>query len=254
MKKQLKKIAKSSVFTVGGVLFLLVAWAVCYAVVGNEYLLASPWESVKAALSLLSSSGFYGAFFATLFRAFLAFCISLLFALPFAVLAFLFPAFARFFTPIIACFRALPTLAILLALLVFLGGNGAAVAVGVSALFPMLYTAFLSSLVRVDEKLKELCVAYEVPLARQIKGLYLPSALPNAVRECGAAVSFALKITVSAEILAVTFQSVGGLMQEARLSAELATLAALTLLVCLVGIVIESGCNALSRRLERRLL
>lgn len=254
MKRNWGKIAKASLPILGGAVFLLAVWAVCYVVISNEYLLASPWESLKAAVSLLGNGGFYKAFFATLLRAGAAFFLSLAAALPLAVLAFIYPSFGRFLAPMIACFRALPTLAVLLILLVFLGGNGAAVAVGVTALFPMLYTAFLTALTGVDGKLKELCLAYEVPLWKQVKGLYLPHALPKAVSECGAAASFSLKITVSAEILAVTFQSVGGWMQEARLSAELATLTALTLLVCLVGIAVESGFCALSRALERRFL
>ncbi len=254
MKRKWLKTAKASIPTLGGVVFLLALWAVCYALVGNEYLLASPWESLKAAFLLLGNGGFYQAFFATLLRAGAAFSISFAAALPLAVLAFAYPVFGRFFTPLIACLRSLPTLAVLLILLVFLGGNGAAVAVGVTALFPMLYTAFLTALIGVDGKLKELCRAYEVPLWKQVKGLYLPYALSKAISACGAAFSFSLKITVSAEILAFTFQSVGGWMQEARLSAELATLTALTLLVCLVGIVVESGFCALSRVLERRFL
>ena len=87
-----------------------------------------------------------------------------------------------------------------------------------------------------------------------LKVLYLPQVLPKAVASSGAALSFALKLTVSAEILAVTFQSLGGLMQEAKLSAEIATLTALTLLVCLVGVLIEVVCNGLARRLDRRAL
>ena len=254
MRKGLAKILKASVPSVVGVVFLLVVWAVCYALVGNGYLIASPWESLKAAFSLLGKGSLYGAFFATFFRAVTAFLISLAAALPLAALSFVYPPFGKFLAPTVACFRALPTLAVLLLLLVLLGGNGAAVAVGVSALFPMLYTAFYQSLVGVDGKLKELCVAFEVPPIKQIKGLYLPHALPKAVERGGAALSFALKITVSAEILAVTFQSVGGLMQEARLAAEMATLTALTLLVCVIGIAIESACNALARSLARRFL
>ena len=252
MKKGIVKTIRAGIPTVGGVLFLVAVWTVCYAVIGNEYLLSSPWDSLKAAFSLLGKSGFYGAFFATLLRAFSAFLLSFLTAAPLAALAYFCPVFGRFLAPIVACLRSLPTLAVLLILLVFLGGNGAAVAVGVSALFPMLYTSFFQALEGVDGKLKELCIAYEVPIKRQITGLYLPNALPKVAASSGAALSFALKLIVSAEILAVTFQSVGGLMQEAKLSAELATLTALTLLVCLVGILIETACNGLARRLDRR--
>ena len=253
MKKGIVKTIRAGIPAVGGVLFLVAVWTVCYAIIGNEYLVSSPWDSLKAAVSLFGKSGFYGAFSATLLRAFLAFLISVLAAAPLAAVAFAYPVFGRFLAPIVACLRALPTLAVLLLLLVFLGGNGAAVAVGVSALFPMLYTSFYHSLAGVDGKMKELCAVYEVPIKRQIEGLYLPQVLPKAVASSGAALSFALKLTVSAEILAVTFQSLGGLMQEAKLYAEIPQLFALVGVSFVVGLLMELSVNLLAEWMENKI-
>ena len=44
---------------------------------------------------------------------------------------------------------------------------------------------------------------------------------------------------ISAEVLANTYKSLGGLMQEARLYAEMPRLAALTVVAVLVGLIIE---------------
>lgn len=254
MKTSFQKKLKAFLPTLFGVVFLLVLWTVCFAAVGNEYLLVSPWETLKAAVRLFGTKAFYGAFAATFLRAFAAVLLSAAVAFPLAVLAFLFPKFGAFLAPTLATLRSLPTLAVLLLLLVWLGGNGATVAVGVTATLPMLYTALYTALSGVDGDLKELCEAYRVPVLRRIKGLYLPKALPKTVAEGGAAASFALKITVSAEILATTAKSLGGMMQEARLLSELATLTALTLCVCAVGIVIEGLTLWISRGLEKRFL
>ena len=61
--------------------------------------------------------------------------------------------------------------------------------------------------------------------------------------------SFSLKLTVSAEVLAFTSRSLGGLMQEANISAEIAQMMALTLAVCLLGIAIDAIGNALGERI-----
>ena len=54
-----------------------------------------------------------------------------------------------------------------------------------------------------------------------------------------AAFSFGLKLTVSAEVLTFTYRSLGGWMQDASLAYEVATMMALTAIVCLLGAAIE---------------
>ncbi|MBQ8320688.1 MAG: ABC transporter permease subunit [Clostridia bacterium] len=254
MKKTKIGVKKGFLPTVLGLLWLLGVWAVFYLFIGNEYLLPSPWACLCEAAKLLLSGGFYSAFLTTLGRAGLAALISASIAFPLAGAAFAWEWLARFLSPLIAVLRSLPTLAVLLLLLVFFGGNGGAICVAVTAALPMLYTAFFTSLSGADKQVLEMCKAYRVPVWKRVIGVYLPAALPKLTNECGAALSFALKVTVSAEILTTVFQSVGGLMQEARLAAQTATLMALTLLVCGVGLLLEWVFSAWARRLERRFL
>ena len=253
MKKTFIQKVKKSLPTLFGVAFLIALWWICAAVIGNKYLMISPWEAVKSAVRVLGTGAFYGTFGATLLRAFVVMAVSALVAIPLATCAFAFPKFAAFLTPFMATLRALPTLAVLLALLVLLE-DGAPIAVGVTAVLPIVYTSAYNSIVGVDDKTLEMCRAYRVPIARQVAGVYLPHALPKLVSGLGAAASFALKIIVSAEILCETANSLGGMMQEAKLARELGELAALTLLVCIVGVVIEGTSAWISRRLGERFL
>ena len=60
------------------------------------------------------------------------------------------------------------------------------------------------------------------------------------VREAGAAVSFSLKLVVSAEVICNTNKSLGGLMQTAKtFNLDMATLFALVSLAFLLGLVLE---------------
>ena len=242
-----------SIPTLLGVVFLVALWGICVVIIGNGYLIVSPWETAKAAVQVLGTAAFYEAFVATLLRAFLVTLLSTVLALPLAGLAVAMPKFAAFFTPIIATLRALPTLAVLLALHLAFGEDGATVAVGVTAVLPMLYTNIYNAILGVDEKTLEVCRAYRVPFARRLTGVYLPHALPKVVSGLGAAVSFALKIIVSAEILCATANSLGGMMQEAKLI-SLATLAALTVFVCIVGVAVEALTAWIARRLGEKFL
>ena len=80
---------------------------------------------------------------------------------------------------------------------------------------------------------------YGVPKGRMIRSLYIPSVLPTVCKESSASLSFALKLVVSAEVMANTFQSIGGKMQTADLYAQTPTLFALTFIVFLTGYALE---------------
>jgi NitT/TauT family transport system permease protein len=243
---------RKTLFTLGafGVLFL--AWWIAFFCVGNPLLLPSPWKCFEKFGELLSSSRFWSGFFATCIRALSAFLISAVVALVLAVIAYLLPSFRAFLTPIVAFMRALPTVAVVLIILVFLTPDGAPVAVSCLVLLPMLYSSALAAFSGVDGKLVEMCEVYRVPMKKRIFSLYIPCVSPYLIREGTAGLSFSLKLTVSAEVLANTFQSVGGMMQESKIYLEIPTLFALTLFVVLVGLIVELLGGGLAALVERR--
>ena len=72
--------------------------------------------------------------------------------------------------------------------------------------------------------------------------LYLPLTAPPLMKQFGAIFSMGLKITVSGEVLASTYQSIGGMMQSAKMFVQLPELIALTILTVLLGFFIEGIC------------
>lgn len=232
---------KNNLFlSLAGLLALVLVWAAATLLVGNAYVLPSPWETMAAAVKLLGEGNFYTAFFATLSRAVLAFFIALIFGVGFALAAYLSPVFEKILRPIVAVLRSLPTMAVLLLILTWFTPLLAPVVIGVMTLFPILYTATYSALGSVDKRLVEMSNVYRVPLATQVKKLYLPCVMPKLLLEGFAGLSFALKLIVSAEVLTLTYRSLGGWLQESAIAADRTELMALTLLVCVVGIALES--------------
>ncbi len=215
-------------------------WLVVWAIVGNDFIVPSFSASVKAFFAYLGTGAFWKGFAATLLRVLFAFILSFLFAGGLALIAYLYPVFERIFAPIVAILRVLPVFAIVFLLLVWTDAGTAPVLVAFLALFPMLYAAFLGALDGVDATLVEMSKAYQVPLKKQIMRLYLPSIAPKMARETGAALSFSLKLVVSAEVLVRTKASLGNLMQETQtVAAQLPELFALVIAVCIVGFALE---------------
>ncbi|MBQ8284135.1 MAG: ABC transporter permease subunit [Clostridia bacterium] len=231
---------------------LAVCWIGAHWFVGNELLVPDFFDCLKSIGELLTDGAFYKAFLKTLLRVLTAFFCSVAPAGIFAVIAYLSPTFRGILSPIVSALRSLPALAVLLIVLVWTGAGIAPIVIAFLSLFPMLYTGFLSALFSVNSDLVEMSRVYNVPTKRRIFSLYLPNAAPYALRESGAALAFSLKLVVSAEVLASTYQSVGGMMQEARLYLEMPTLFALVALTFFVGIVLESLISCLAYFVERR--
>ena len=215
-----KRILQNGIQALAALAFMLSVWGIAYLVTGNELL------------------GAFG--------------VSFVFALFFALAAYMVPAFGRFFSPIVSVFRSLPVLAVLLILLVWWGAGFAPVAVAFMSLFPMLYAGISAALSAVDKELIEMSRVYGVPLKKRILQLYLPSASPYVLREAGAALSFSLKLVISAEVLANTYKSLGGMMQEARAYLEMPTLFALVIVGFLTGLFLELLVGVAAWAVERR--
>lgn len=219
--------------------FLFLLWGIAYLSIGNELVLPSLSESLLEMGKLFMKASFWQALLNTCLRSLYAFLISLIFGGIFAVIAYMVPTFQHIFTPIISVFRTLPILAVLLILLCFLGAGEAPIAVACLSLFPILYTGVLAGLSSVDENLNKVARLEGASLFTRIVKIYLPLSSPYILREAGGALAFSLKLILSAEVLAQTAKSLGGMMQEAKIYGELPTLFALVLITFLIGFCVE---------------
>ena len=247
-----KSLIKHILLALGGVAFLIAVWITAYFCVGNDLLVPSFWDTIKQTGVLLVNGAFWQSFALTLLRVVCAFLFSFVLAVAVAVLSYLYPAFRSVFAPLLGVLRSLPVLAVLLILLVWTGGNTAPVIVAFLSLFPMLCTTVFSALCGVDKELLEMSKAYKVPVKTQIKKLYLPAVAPTLVKEGGASLAFGVKLVVSAEVLARTKDSLGVMMQDAKIYEQLPMLFALVLVVCVLGFVLESAFVAVANGMQRR--
>lgn len=231
--------------------FLLICYFSAYFAVGNELLVPALPDCMKEAGKLLISGGFWKGLGGSVLRAVCAFLSAFVFAGIFAVIAYLYPAFSAFFAPIVSALRSMPVLAVLLILLSFLGAGEAPVAVAFLSLFPMLYAGTLAALSGIDKQLIEISRVCGTPVLKRVFRIYLPLSAPYILREAGAALSFSLKLIVSAEILANTARSLGGMMQEARIYSEIPQLFALVCVVFLVGLLLETGVSLIAAAVEK---
>ena len=235
------------------VAFLLCVWWIAYLAADNELIVPALSDCIVKTWKLLGDGWFWQCFFATLGRVVLAFCISFVPAAFFAVIAYLLPAFARFLTPIVAVLRSLPVLAVTLILLIVFGAGGAPVAVAFLSLFPTLYTGILAALSGIGKELLDVGRVYGASVKNRVFRVYLPLSAPYILREAVGALSFALKLVVSAEVVASTAKSLGGMMQEAQAWAELPLLFALVIVTFFVALSLELIGNFIASKIDRKI-
>ena len=246
-----KNVLFSTLFALCALIVLALAWIIAYYAFGNEYLLPSLWDTVAAAGKLLTEAVFWRAFGLTLLRTLIAFLCSFVLGTALAVLANLNRAVRAFLAPVISVLRTVPTMAVILILVLWTNRTVAPALVALLVLLPAVYAAVLASIDEVREGYGDLAKAFKVGKGRQIFKMYLPLAAPNVLGQSGAILSMGLKITVSGEVLAQTFRSLGHLMQDAQMYLDMPRLLALTVLCVLLGFLLEGGGLLLRKLLVR---
>lgn len=236
----LKKIAKNNIiWGVVAAAVLLVAWHIAYLCIKNDYILPGIGQTLQSFFGLFSESSFYSALGNTVARTAISFVISFVLAAAFASLAALFRPLKTIFACIISVVRTLPTMAITLMLLIWSSPRIAPTIVTGLVLFPMLYAQCIAAIDGVDANLLEMAKVYRVSRREKLSKIIAPAVAPEVISQVGAGLSMGLKVMVSAEVLSYTLSSMGGLMQQARLYAEMPRFAALTLVCIIVGLLLE---------------
>ncbi len=239
MKRYLKENRLNVLMSVIAIAAMWLVWVIVYRVVGNDYIVPSFTESMKSFGLLFVSSTFWTSFGMTCLRMVLAFLISFVLAGLLCILATAVKAVEAFLRPVMVFFRTLPTLAIILVILIWSNATVAPVIVTVLVLFPAMYAQMMAAVGDVDKGLLQMADVYRLDRSTRISKIYLPLVAPNVLSQCGANISLGLKVTVSAEVMANTLRSIGGMMQTSRMYVDMPKLAALTLVTVVVGIIIE---------------
>ncbi|MGN1373480.1 MAG: ABC transporter permease [Candidatus Coproplasma sp.] len=213
-------------------------WIIAAAIVKNEYLIPPFSQSIQQFFNLFTLPFFWKALGWTLLRTLIAFLLSFAIAAVCAVIAAYVKPFAAFMRPIVAVFRSLPTMAVLLLILVWTTPRTAPIVVAFLVLFPICYSQLSQGIAEVDSELLQMVKVYNVKPTKVLTKVYLSRLAPVIVEQTGANLSFGIKLIISAEVMASTYTALGGMMSEAVIY-SLPRLAALTLFAVLFGIVVE---------------
>jgi NitT/TauT family transport system permease protein len=243
---------KKAVFSLIFIALVLIVWQVVALIVNDEYIVPPLYNVVVDMFKIFYVEQFYQAYFSTLLRAVLGFALSFIIGSLLAVLGAKYDLIKSLCSPLVSAVRLIPTMAIVSLLCLALSPSLASVVVCFTVVMPYVYSSVLSALLSVDNNLLEMAKVYAVPFRRVITDIYLPTIKTPVLMLLSTSFSFALKITVSSEVVSGALKSLGGvisLAQNVYLSPSL--VCAVTVWTVFSGLVVElivTGVIALTER------
>lgn len=212
--------------------------------------LLPPPSAVLQALWQIGPQGLAGHIGSSVARVGTGFALGAALAVLMGALVGLSPACRRLIDPSCQALRAIPSLAWVPLLLLWLGIDEApkVVLIAIGAFFPV-YMGVAAGFRDVDRKLVEVARMARLGAAALVARVLLPAALPSVMTGLRNGLSLAWMFMVAAELIAAS-QGLGYLLTDGRETSRADIVLAAILLLALLGKLSDS----LMQRLERRLL
>ena len=236
----MKKLLVNLIYPLVVFLLVLCIWYIASLWISVDLILPTPLQSFVSLGETLKTSEFWISLGWTYLRCIEGFLIAFSIAFFGAILAYIFKDVERLLHPFMAFVRAIPTMAILLILIIAISPSQTPIVIAGIVICPTLYQAFLSGFQQMDKKLIEMATVYRVPKKRQILQFYIPFLTPILLEHVATAFSLNIKLVIAAEALAQTRNSIGKLMQFAKVNLEMGKLFALTIVAVIVSMVSEA--------------
>lgn len=238
MKEFLKRHGFTILFAALSVAFMLAAWAISWSVSGNEIIIPSIGSTLSNFFKLFAEGEFWASLGMTFLRTVVAVIISFVVAVVCILLGFAFAPFKAFLNPVIAVCRTVPTMAVTLIIMIVFK-EFTPIIVTMLVIFPMLYAQISTAVDGIDKGLLDMAKTYNVKRSTRFSKIILPQVAPAVVGQLGADISFGLKLTISAEVLAYVNRGIGDMIKSANFATEIARMSALTLVAVIAGLLVE---------------
>lgn len=250
----MSKTSKKILAAAGAVVFWLAVWQLAHVIVGRDFLLASPAQTILRMLRFLGDPVFWRSVSATGLRVLGGFGWGMVLG---AVLAFACAASSgvkTLFAPLLGVIRATPVVSFILLALMWMTSTTLPMFIAFLMVLPLAYSNLIAGLESLDQQLLEMARLFRFGRRRTLRLIYMPSLLPHIISACATGLGFAWKAAIAAEVISHPTISVGRQIHRARIYFEVTDLFAWTLAVIIMSVTLEKLTVMGLRRLERRLL
>lgn len=170
-----------------------------------------------------------------------------------AILAGRFHIAKIMFWPYMVTIKSVPVASFIILCLIWLTSSSLSIFISFLMVLPIIYTNILQGIESTDQKLLEMTQVYRVSWLKKLKYIYLPQIKTYLISACSVALGLAWKSGIAAEVIGVSFGSIGEKLYESKIYYSTADLFAWTVIIVLLSVGFEKIVLFLIKRFFIRL-
>ena len=219
-------------------LLWLAVWQLAAAAVGKELLIPYPRAVFLTLAELGKTAEFWRAVLLTMLRITAGYVSGLIVGSVCAVLSARFRVFRDIFAPILHLIRAVPVASFIILALVWIKSAYLSVFISFLMVLPMIWSNVENGIRNLDNGYAEMGRVFGLSPLKILFKIKLPLIMPSFTAAAVNALGFAWKSGV-AEVICRPVNSIGRLLQDAKLYLETPRVFALTAVVAVLSLLIE---------------
>ena len=229
-------------------LFWISIWWLAALIVGDEYFLPSPIDTLLSLIGLFGQKSFYKVVFLSLVRVLSGLIFGTAVGMILAFVCHRFKAIRSLVSPIISILKAMPVATFILLLWITLRGSALTIFIGFIMVMPIIFQNTTAGLDSIDKDLIEVTKVFGFGFIKKLKLLILPSLKSYIFPAVITSVGLAFKSQIAAEIIAYTKNSIGQYIYDANYSLNTGLVFAWAVVIVSFSIGLENICRYLLRR------
>ncbi len=230
----------------------LLIWQALSIAVNESLLLVSPLETAERLLQLAQLEEFWQSIFLSLDRIMRGFLLALAVGALLAIASARFWLVYDFLRPLMTIIQAIPVASFIILALIWIKSDKLSTFCSFLMVLPVVYNNLYQGLTNVSQQLIEVGQVFGFSRFKMFEVVYLPSVLPYLISSCNIGMGMAWKSGVAAEVIGLPNRTIGIHLYDAKVYLETPDLFAWTLVIVILGMVMEWLLQLLLRRLDYR--
>ena len=232
--------------------FWIAVWWVVARYVNKELLVPTPELVAKTLWRLGGTLAFWKAAVASLWRIARGFVGGVAIGSLLALLTARFKVAELLFAPLLKTVRATPVASFIILAFVWLVTDTLPSFITFLMVVPIVWGNVDKGLRQVDHRLLEMADVFRMRKWHTVLHVWLPSVMPYFLTACTTSLGLAWKSGIAAEVICRPDDSLGDLLQNAKLNLETAEVFAYTIVVILLSVLLEQALLFAVKRFGKR--
>jgi NitT/TauT family transport system permease protein len=231
--------AKKWLQGLGVALFWFSVWYIVAGKLNKPLLLPSPYETCRALIHLARDDHFWLSTGASVLRILSGFFFALVFGTLLGSVCSLSRLISSLLSPIKSIIKTTPVSSFIILVLLWLPVGITPAFIAFLMAVPIFWINVMEGIRKTDRQLLEMALTYKFGAVKKLRHIMIPSVLPYFSAAFSAALGFAWKAGIAAEVIARPGLSIGSNLQDAKVLLDTESLFAWTVVVILLSHFLE---------------